>query len=186
MFLGLAAASAFGQAFSQVWLNWYTAANGSRTAFWLTGYAIIHTATLLTRLGYLWACIIYMYGTSAKNLHTILLNAVFGATQAFFTTTDTGITLNRFSQDIIVVDKDMINGVISSGSGFFQIIAMAGLVFSSSTYMAAVLPLLVVVLYALIDIYLKTSRQLRFHDLESNSPLYTHFLETLEVRLRLV
>jgi ATP-binding cassette subfamily C (CFTR/MRP) protein 1 len=181
LFLALAAASAFGQSFSQVWLGWYTKANGHRTAFWLTGYAIIHTATLLVRLGYLWACIIKMYGASAKTLHTTLLNAVFGATQAFFTTTDTGITLNRFSQDLIVVDKDMISGVISSGAGFFQVIAMAGLVFASSTYMAAVLPLLVLVLYFLTDVYLKTSRQLRFFDLESKSPLYTHFLETLEV-----
>jgi hypothetical protein len=183
LFLGFAVASAFGQSFSQVWLGWFTKADGHRTAFWLTGYAIIHTATLCFRLGYLWACIIKMYGASAKTLHITLLDTVFGATQAFFTTTDTGITLNRFSQDLIVVDKDMISGVISAGSGFFQVIAMAGLVFASSTYMATVLPLLVLVLYFLTDIYLKTSRQLRFHDLESKSPLYTHFLETLEVSL---
>jgi ATP-binding cassette, subfamily C (CFTR/MRP), member 1 len=45
--------------------------------------------------------------------------------------------------------------------------------------MAFTVPLLVLAIYALQNVYLKTSRQLRFLDIESRSPVYTHFLETL-------
>lgn len=46
--------------------------------------------------------------------------------------------------------------------------------------MVATVPILLLVLYYLQRIYLRTSRQLRLLDLESRSPLYSHFLETLE------
>jgi ATP-binding cassette subfamily C (CFTR/MRP) protein 1 len=39
---------------------------------------------------------------------------------------------------------------------------------------------LIVSLYFVQDVYLRTSRQMRYLDLEAKSPLYTHFLETLE------
>ena len=46
--------------------------------------------------------------------------------------------------------------------------------------MATSCPLLVLALYLLQNFYLRTSRQMRFLDLECKSPLYTHFAETLE------
>jgi ATP-binding cassette subfamily C (CFTR/MRP) protein 1 len=46
--------------------------------------------------------------------------------------------------------------------------------------MAITIPFIFLVLYFIQDIYLKTSRQLRFMDLEAKSPLYSHFLETLD------
>lgn len=61
----------------------------------------------------------------------------------------------------------------------FSCIAQVALISTGSAYMAFTVPLLVLVIYALQNVYLKTSRQLRFLDLESRSPVYTHFLETL-------
>ena len=49
-----------------------------------------------------------------------------------------------------------------------------------STYMSVCIPICAVTVYWLQRFYLRTSRQLRFLDLESRSPLYSHFLETLE------
>ena len=46
--------------------------------------------------------------------------------------------------------------------------------------MALTIPGLVLVVYLIQKVYLRTSRQLRFLDLETKSPLYSHFLETLE------
>ena len=46
--------------------------------------------------------------------------------------------------------------------------------------MAAALPLLIIVIFFLQFVYLRTSRQLQFLDLEARSPLYSHFLETLD------
>ena len=59
-------------------------------------------------------------------------------------------------------------------------LAEAALVAVGSTYMALTIPFLLLSLYTLQNVYLKTSRQMRFLDLEAKSPLYSHFLETLE------
>jgi len=45
--------------------------------------------------------------------------------------------------------------------------------------MAAVMPLLAVILWCLQKVYLRTSRQLRLLEIEAKSPLYSHFMETV-------
>jgi ATP-binding cassette subfamily C (CFTR/MRP) protein 1 len=54
------------------------------------------------------------------------------------------------------------------------------LIIISLKYMAAVIPFAAVFLYSLQLFYLRTSRQLRYMDLEAKSPLYTHLLETVQ------
>jgi ATP-binding cassette, subfamily C (CFTR/MRP), member 1 len=49
-----------------------------------------------------------------------------------------------------------------------------------STYMASSIPIAIVTLYFVQRFYLRTSRQLRLLDLETKTPLYQHFTETLE------
>lgn len=46
--------------------------------------------------------------------------------------------------------------------------------------MAFTIPFLILVVYVLQDIYLRTSCQLRLLDLETRAPLFSHFLETLD------
>lgn len=46
--------------------------------------------------------------------------------------------------------------------------------------MALTIPFTVLAIYLLQRIYLKTARQLRIIELETRSPVYSHFLETLE------
>lgn len=46
-------------------------------------------------------------------------------------------------------------------------------------YAAIAFPICLVALYLIQRYYLRTSRQLRFLDLEAKSPLYSHFLESL-------
>jgi ATP-binding cassette subfamily C (CFTR/MRP) protein 1 len=67
---------------------------------------------------------------------------------SFFSTVDTGVTLNRFSQDLMLIDME--------------------------------LPITALNTFASEKFYLRTSRQLRFLDLEAKSPLYTQFNEILE------
>jgi len=56
----------------------------------------------------------------------------------------------------------------------------AALVFTGSSYMAITMPFLMVALWCLQHVYLRTSRQLRLLDLEAKSPLYSHFLESIK------
>ena len=46
--------------------------------------------------------------------------------------------------------------------------------------MALTSPILLLAVYFLQKVYLRTSRQMRFLDLEAKSPLYAHFAETIE------
>lgn len=59
-------------------------------------------------------------------------------------------------------------------------IAEAALISSGAGLVAVTIPPTVVILYVLQKFYLRTSRQLRYLDLEAKAPLYTHFTETLD------
>jgi ABC-type multidrug transport system fused ATPase/permease subunit len=53
-----------------------------------------------------------------------------------------------------------------------------GIIASGAAYVSPIIPVFLLVLYFIQYFYLRTSRQLRFLDLESKSPLFTHFTET--------
>lgn len=125
------------------------------------------------------------------------------APQSFFSSTDSGTILNRFSQDMSLVVGDLPVGMLMTVSRmshmsplparddthklrrnnppaeFFLSIIAAALITTGSTYMAATLPFLIVAVWGLQHVYLKTSRQLRLLDLEAKSPMYSHFLESI-------
>lgn len=59
-------------------------------------------------------------------------------------------------------------------------IAEGTLVFLGARYIAVIVPVVIIILYALGVFYLRTSRQMRFLDLQAKAPLYTHLLETID------
>ena len=74
---------------------------------------------------------------------------------------------------------ELLIGIVDTCVGSFMAIAQAILIAIGAKYVGIILPFIIVILYILQKVYLKTSRQLRFLDLESKSPLYSHFTETL-------
>jgi ATP-binding cassette subfamily C (CFTR/MRP) protein 1 len=62
---------------------------------------------------------------------------------------------------------------------FVLCVAQMVLIGVASVYAAAAFPILLISLYFIQKFYLRTSRQLRFLDLEAKSPLYTQFMESL-------
>ncbi|KAN0096080.1 putative ATP-binding cassette transporter [Hyaloscypha variabilis] len=122
---------------------------------------------------------LYVVPGSAEELHARLLRSVMNAPLSFFTSTDTGVTTNRFSQDMSIVDKELpfalIDLIISVVQCFMGGIFMCLV----SGYFALTLPPVLLVVWVLQKFYLRTSRQIRLLDLEAKSPLYTHFIESL-------
>lgn len=55
---------------------------------------------------------------------------------------------------------------------------MFGIILAGATYSTALLPFMFLFIWVLQYCYLRTSRQMRHLDLESKTPLYTHFSET--------
>lgn len=72
-----------------------------------------------------------------------------------------------------------IQAALITTQGLFSVIAKAGLLAASSYYVAISFPFLAIFYYHLQRGYLRTSRQLRFLDLEQKAPVYTQFLETI-------
>ena len=59
-----------------------------------------------------------------------------------------------------------------------SVLADTGIIASGASYAAPIIPAFLVVLYFIQYFYLRTSRQIRLLDLETQSPLYTLFTET--------
>ena len=62
----------------------------------------------------------------------------------------------------------------------FLAIGQGILIATGARYIGLLIPFCLIAIWAIQKFYLRTSRQLRFVDLETKSPLYSHFLETLE------
>ncbi len=63
----------------------------------------------------------------------------------------------------------------------FKLAMQASLLYAVQPWMALTLPLCAAIVYVLQKIYLRTSRQLRFIELESRSEVNTNFLETVSL-----
>ena len=135
--------------------------------------------TIASVLAVAFQLLLRMVPASATNLHQSLLSTVMSAPWHFFTSTQTGQTLNRFSQDMNLVDSELPMALIQVTGSFCCGIIQAILICLSAAYFVTTLPLVLLVMYFLQKYYLRTSRQIRLLDLEAKAPLYDHFLETL-------
>jgi ATP-binding cassette subfamily C (CFTR/MRP) protein 1 len=117
---------------------------------------------------------------AGTELHGKLLKSVLNSTFVFISGIDTGSLINRFNQDLGLIDSRLPVDFLNTAAEFFPGIAQVVLVSVAAVHVLAVLPALVVTLYFLQHFYLRTSKQLRQLDLESTSGLHTKFSETYE------
>ncbi|THC95868.1 hypothetical protein EYZ11_004646 [Aspergillus tanneri] len=103
-----------------------------------------------------------MIPRASKTLHWILLHTVL-----------------RFSQDMQLVDMELPLALVETSVALTLCIAQLLIVFITGKYVAALTPVCVILIYFLQKFYLRTSRQLRFMELEAKSPLYSNFMETV-------
>ena len=183
LYLILYLAYVFLYKFPQVWLQlWTEAASLSdrpNNAYYLGIYGILTALSVAIVWVTIWYWFVVVVPSSAQNLHRTVLDVVMHAPLSFFTSTDNGVTLNRFSQDMELVDQTLPSAVF--GTTFFLLCCMveAALICSSVGPVAVTIPPVVCILYFIQKYYLRTSRQIRLLDLEAKSPLYSHFTETL-------
>ncbi|KAI0113784.1 multidrug resistance-like protein [Nemania sp. FL0031] len=169
--------------FPTVWLNWWTEANmkepNSGIGYYLGVYAALQILAVicfgvLTLIG-----IFYVASQVGIQMHQRLLDALLRAPLSLFTTTDIGSITTRFSQDIGILDRSLPLALLVTIASFLMAIGQAGLLASSTGYLAITFPFLILLFFYIQRGYLRTSRQLRLLDLEEKAPVYTQFLETL-------
>ncbi|KAF2181846.1 hypothetical protein K469DRAFT_740732 [Zopfia rhizophila CBS 207.26] len=173
----------FGTAFPNVWVKWWAAHNtkhpNTRIVYYLCLYAFFACLGLSALVLACWVLIMTMVPHAGRKLHQRLLDTVLNAPMSFFASTDTGITTNRFSQDLELIDMELPVALIRTAMMFFVLLAQLLVILASAKYIGIALPFTVVVVYVLQMFYLRTSRRLRILDIETKATLGTHFLELL-------
>ncbi|KAK1752219.1 ABC multidrug transporter [Echria macrotheca] len=164
----------------QVWLKiWTDHGTNNDTGLYFGIYVMLAAAGTISGAVFLVFYYLLFVPKSGKHLHFLLLDTIMKAPLYFFTTVDSGVTLNRFSQDLTLIDQRLPMSLYVAFFLLLDVIASSILIVAGAQYAAASLPFLFGALYLLQKFYLRTSRQVRFLDLETKSPLYTHFTETM-------
>ncbi|KAK3196535.1 hypothetical protein K4F52_000417 [Lecanicillium sp. MT-2017a] len=164
--------------FPTLWLSWWTSGIGHSDSYYLSVYAILQASGLISSFLFIRHCLVATVASSGRILHRRLLSAVMQATMPFLSKTDSGVLLNRFSQDFNYIDDELPRAVMNIimaplvGAGHLILVA------TPSGWMSLSYPILFAILYWLSKFYIRTSQQLRPMCLEYKSPLYAHFLDT--------
>ncbi|EEP79833.1 hypothetical protein UREG_04679 [Uncinocarpus reesii 1704] len=170
-------------AFPSIWLKMWAEANLARPyerlGYYLGIYVMLGFVAIFCLMASCWQMIITMVPKSGEAFHLTLLKTVLSAPMSFFSTTDMGVTINRFSQDLQLIDMELPVSALNTFATFILCIAQMILIGVSSIYAAICFPIVLGALYFVQKYYLRTSRQLRFMDLEAKAPLYSQFSECL-------
>ncbi|ERT02739.1 hypothetical protein HMPREF1624_01041 [Sporothrix schenckii ATCC 58251] len=170
--------------FSDVWIQWWTDAVDSGDSskplgYWLGVYAGLGVLALFVLTAWLYHQQFNIVSRSGENLHGQLATTVFKAQFPVISQIDTGTTLNRFSQDLMLVDMQLPLDLFNTASEFFTALIQVALIASASSWPAlGVVPAMLILLYAVQHFYLRTSKQLRLHELEAKAALVTKISET--------
>ncbi|GAM84988.1 hypothetical protein ANO11243_029910 [Dothideomycetidae sp. 11243] len=183
VFLALCMALVFAMVFPSIWVAWWVEANArgetNQLAKYLLVYFFLGVAALIALIGGGSHLMLRMVPRSARILHRALLDAVVVAPVPFMTRNDAGETLNRFSQDLEIIDTDVPLSGFTTLFAFITCIAQAIVVCVSSPFVTAGMVPTLVLVYFIQKFYLRTSPQLRALDLEAKAPLIGHMQETL-------
>lgn len=179
--LSLTGASySFFNTFTHYWLKMWTDTGSSNTALYMTGYMILLTISYASTVTGMFLTNLRIAPNSGLALHSRLLAAIVSAPLRYFSGTDSGTILNRFGQDIQLVDKQLAPAVQSLNVQVFKLLNQACVLLASQPLMALSLPYSAAVVYAVQKVYLRTSRQLRLLELESRAAVFSSFLETVQ------
>ncbi|KAF6809553.1 ABC multidrug transporter [Colletotrichum sojae] len=167
--------------FPTIWMKYWTEDTLHKSSAYYAGlFGFFKALQLLSLLAGGVALIIWMTTSSGRVLHQQALQTVIHAPLSFFTTTDSGVVTNLFSQDMTLIDNELPMSLLNAVIALFDSIAMGAVIAVASPYMAISYPFMIALCWIIQKFYLRTSRQLRLLDLESKSPLYTHFLDTIK------
>ncbi|KAI0391240.1 P-loop containing nucleoside triphosphate hydrolase protein [Xylariaceae sp. FL0594] len=169
--------------FPTVWLKYWSADVDSphparSSDFYIGIYALLQTLALVSLVSLGWLIWVTAIRKSGANLHSDALRTLMRAPLRFFTQTDQGVVTNLFSQDLNLVDTELPNALLNFFINSAQALGQAAVIVTASSYIAISYPFLLAVMWVIQKFYLRTSRQLRILDLETKSPLYTHFIDT--------
>lgn len=157
---------------STVWLRFWSENTFDKpTSFYVGIFALLRVGYLVFLLGNATSTVIFMTASAGTDLHKRAITTVVTAPLKFFTTTDSGIVTNLFSQDMTLLDNELPLALTNFTLDMFDTIGITCVIASATPYLAIGYPFLLVILYFVQKFYLRTSRQVRILDLEAKGPL---------------
>ncbi|KAH8589323.1 P-loop containing nucleoside triphosphate hydrolase protein [Bisporella sp. PMI_857] len=183
LFFAYSVIFSFFSTFPTVWLKWWSDSEtkhpNQSTAKYMGVYSVLEISTLAVLALLCWHTFMQINPKSGRQLHWITLRTVASAPMSLFSMVDTGVLVNRFSQDMELIDGELPMAGLNFSVAIFICLGQAILIATATFYIALAYPFIAFVFYLVQKYYLRTSRQLRFMDLEAKSPLYTQFIESL-------
>ncbi|KAH7025269.1 ABC transporter [Microdochium trichocladiopsis] len=175
------AAYAFCGSFPTIWLGWWAEQSAldpyTPIGKWLGIYVLLGVGSLAGAALAIWLFMVVIINKCGVIFHERLLNAVSKAPLSFFSSVDAGTTLNRFSEDIRLIDMEVPTAVYGMGTTGAVLLAQFAILAYITKYIAVVIPILALVFYFVQHFYLRTSRQLRLLDIELKAPVSSKLLE---------
>ncbi|KAJ5752402.1 hypothetical protein N7520_009319 [Penicillium odoratum] len=166
--------------FPTIWLGFWSADSFNQSkSFYIGIYALLQSLGLFTLLSVAAIAFLIFIRNSGSRLHDAALRTVISAPLRLFSRMDTGVITNLFSQDLSLIDGELPQSLTNTTLQIWIAAGGAAVIATSSPYIIITYPFVVLILFGVQRFYLRTSRQLRLLDLEAKSPLYTHFLDTI-------
>ncbi|KAJ9475218.1 putative Metal resistance protein YCF1 (putative) [Pseudozyma hubeiensis] len=184
IYLGFSIFAAVSLAAINLYLYFWSDANDRHPNYklwaWIGGYAAVVTLNSLALTGQIYYLFVVVAQSCADRMHSLLLSSTLAAPLSYFLNTSAGSIVNRFSQDLFVSDNDMSKAIFNVSSNLGVVLGSVMLLSLASPWFLLILPILLPALWLIKSFYLRTSGQIRKLDLESKSPLYTLFGETID------
>ncbi|KAI1698658.1 ABC transporter transmembrane region domain-containing protein [Ditylenchus destructor] len=117
---------------------------------------------------------------ASRNLHNPMLIRILRAPMSFFDTTPLGRILNRFTNDVALVDSILtisFRYFVQCAIGIISTLTI--IIIATPVFVVAIVPL-AVIYYLSLKFYVPTSRQLKRLESVNRSPIYSHFGETIQ------
>lgn len=154
---------------------WYSMDPNNKVYF--IGFACISGVSVFAWLAAYWYWYNYLVMDTTVSLHNALLDTVMHSTLAFLTRTENASLVNRFSEDISIFSQRLPAVMVGSISSMLFVLIDLGLLCSFSAVGVTILPVCVVPFYFLQRFYLRSSRQLRQLQLETQVPVVKQVTE---------
>ncbi|KAK7957338.1 ABC transporter [Apiospora aurea] len=164
----------------QYWLKMWTEPGSASQTGYILGFLLQGFLAWASTSVLMWSTLVFAASRSGQVLHSKLLRIVMSAPLSYFSATGTGDILNRFSQDIYLIDTQLSQGLQNVAVQTTKLLFQAAFLFVSQKVLALTLPFTIAVVYVIQKVYLRTSRQLRFLELDSRSAVVDSFLENAE------
>ncbi|KAI1626473.1 hypothetical protein EDD37DRAFT_648899 [Exophiala viscosa] len=183
IFVALASLFVFALVFPQYIVKWWTAENvhhpNRGLGYYLGAYFALGWVAIFSLGTACLQLVVRMMPRASSTFHTALLRTTLDAPLSLFAGNNLGTTVNRFSQDLQLIDMELPLALFNTIVELLSCIAQCILIAITSKFIGATMPVVLVAFFLIQKFYLRTARQLRLLDIEAKGPLFSSFLETL-------